>query len=92
MPDLIVIDLDSHGPLGQALMEQISTDTHSCKVAIMGLTREGDLAMADAAYRYGARDLLVVPFDMLVLESKVQRLLERSSTGDLKNAEAMVGA
>jgi DNA-binding response OmpR family regulator len=74
---LVIVDLDNCDGLGMTIVEKISASERNSEVAILCLSAEGDLTVADAANRAGADDFLVVPFDMLVLEEKVSKLLNR---------------
>lgn len=78
IPKLAIIDLDHSDGSGIALVEKLSTDIRTCNVSILCLSAEGDLTLADTAFRAGAHDFIVVPFDMLVLEQKVSKLLAKA--------------
>ncbi len=91
IPQLVIIDLDHGDGSGIATVEKLSTDIRTCDVSILCLSAEGDLTVADAANRAGAHDFIVVPFDMLLLEKKVQDLLTRAKTSRGKALAGSVG-
>jgi DNA-binding response OmpR family regulator len=92
MPDLVIIDLNNSEGSGIALVEKLSTDIRTCNVSIMCLSAEGDLTLADTANRAGSHDFLVVPFDMLLLEQKVHKLVTRSKELRAKSESQVAGA
>lgn len=85
VPQLVIIDLDNSDGSGIAFVEKLSVDIRTCNLSILCLSAEGDLALAETAYRTGAHDFLVVPFDMLLLEQKVRKLLTLTETQRTKS-------
>lgn len=75
LPQLFIVDLDETGSLGLNLVERLSTEERTCSIPILCISAEGDLSLAELAYRTGARDFLVVPFDMLALQEKVEKAI-----------------
>ena len=58
-PHLLIVEMP--GP-GAALLDQVPDATRPDRVAIIALTREGDLKTKLAAFERGADDILTVPF------------------------------
>jgi CheY-like chemotaxis protein len=55
-------------------INRLSNDTRTSNIPIMFLSTNGDLDDVQKAYNAGADEYLVIPYDPLVLESKVERL------------------
>ena len=75
LPQLIAIDLDHPESDCLQMLEQLSANEITSHVPILCLSMEGDLGRAEQAYRAGARDFLVVPFNPTLLDQKLSRLL-----------------
>lgn len=90
LPDLIILDLVLPGMDGMELIERLTTDEATSCLPIMVLSVDADLARVQAVYNIGARDFLVVPFDLEVLEEKVGRLMAGSAGQRNARREAAV--
>lgn len=77
LPQLFVVDLDDTGTMGLSLVERLTTDERTSRVTIMCISADGDLNLAELAFRTGAKDFLLVPFDILLLQQKVEKWLDR---------------
>jgi len=77
LPQLFIVDLDETGSLGLNLVERLSTVERTSQIPILCVSAEGDLSLAELAYRTGARDFLVIPFDMLALQQKVETAIQK---------------
>lgn len=75
LPQLIAIDLDHRETDCLQVIEKLSANEVTSQVPILCLSMEGDLSTAEQAYRAGARDFLVVPFNPTLLDNKIVRLL-----------------
>jgi two-component system KDP operon response regulator KdpE len=78
-PHLAILDMDLEG---QRVMEQIGV-TAGPRLAVIGLTRRGDLKTKLAALEWGADDILTIPFALEELLTRAIRLLRRSYSNDL---------
>ena len=74
-PDLLITDLVLPGLDGMGLIERLTTDEATSDLPIMVLSIDADLAQVQEVYGLGAKDFLVVPFDLGILEEKVAALL-----------------
>jgi len=63
---------------GQRVMEQIGATAGRTRLAVIGLTRRGDLKTKLAAFESGVDDILTIPFALDELLTRVTRLLRRS--------------
>lgn len=78
LPQLFIIDLDDSGAMGLNLVERLTTDERTSRIPVLCISADGDLNLAELAFRTGAKDFLLVPFDILLLQQKVEKWL---STG-----------
>ncbi len=74
LPTLIVADQMLPGIDGIEFINRLSNDTRTSDIPIMLLSTNGDLEDVQRAYNAGADEYLVIPYDPIVLESKVERL------------------
>jgi DNA-binding response OmpR family regulator len=74
LPSLIVVDHVLPGIDGIEFINRLSNDTRTSEVPVMFLSTNGDLEDVQKAYNAGADEYLVIPYDPMVLESKVERL------------------
>jgi CheY-like chemotaxis protein len=74
LPSLIIVDHELPGMDGVEFINRLSNDTRTSNIPIMFLSTNGDLDDVQNAYNAGADEYLVIPYDPLVLESKVERL------------------
>lgn len=75
LPDAIVIghflpDMD-----GTDLVDRLSNDLRTARVPVMLLSPNAELTDVQRAFNAGADDYLVTPYDPLMLERKLKRLL-----------------
>jgi len=73
-PTLIIVDHMLPGMDGIEFINRLSNDTRTGNIPIMLLSTNGDLEDVQKAYNAGADEYLVIPYDPIVLESKVERL------------------
>jgi CheY-like chemotaxis protein len=73
-PALIIVDHALPGMDGIEFIDRLSNDTQTSEIPIMMLSTRSDLEDVQKAYNAGADDYLVIPYDPMVLESKVERL------------------
>jgi CheY-like chemotaxis protein len=78
-PDVIVVDLERSGNQGGlALIEALSRDEETTTIPIMAMSADAELDSVQRAFRAGATEYLVTPYNPLVLEAKVEQLAELS--------------
>jgi CheY-like chemotaxis protein len=73
-PTVIIVDHVLSGMDGIEFINRVSNDTRTGAIPIMLLSTNGDLEDVQKAYNAGADEYLVIPYDPMVLESKVERL------------------
>jgi len=74
LPAVIVVDYVLPGIDGIEFINRLSNDTRTSDVPVMLLSTNGDLEDVHKAYNAGADEYLVIPYDPMVLESKIERL------------------
>jgi CheY-like chemotaxis protein len=74
LPNLVIVDHVLPGMDGIEFINRLSNDTRTSNIPIMFLSSNGDLEDVQKAYNAGADEYLVIPYDPMVLESKVERL------------------
>lgn len=74
LPSAIIVDHALPGMDGVEFINRLSNDTRTSEVPIMFLSTNGDLEDVHKAYNAGADEYLVIPYDPLVLEAKIERL------------------
>lgn len=75
LPSMFIIDLDVTEFDGVHLIEKLSSDEVTSRIPVLCMSAQGDLDRAERAFRAGAREFLVLPYDPVILETKVLRLL-----------------
>jgi putative nucleotidyltransferase with HDIG domain len=93
--DLVLTDIMMPGTDGLSLLDQLTIDHPSLPVVM--LTAVHDIHVATNAFRRGAIDYLIKPFERVQLESVVSRAIERGRLRKQKdlylhNLEEMVSA
>ena len=74
LPTVVIVDQVLPGMDGIEFINRLSNDTRTSDVPIMFLSTNGDLGDVQKAYNAGADEYLVIPYDPIVLEAKVERL------------------
>ncbi|HEX4416186.1 MAG TPA: response regulator [Lacipirellulaceae bacterium] len=74
LPSMIIVDYVLPGMDGVDFINRLSNDTRTSEVPIMFLSTNGDLDDVQKAYNAGADEYLVIPYDPVVLEAKIERL------------------
>ncbi|HEY1559003.1 MAG TPA: response regulator [Kofleriaceae bacterium] len=97
-PDMIVLDVLMPGADGYRCAEMIRSDPAIAMAPIMFLSARGDTADKVRAFRSGAEDYMVKPFDAAELLARVAKALDRqarelgaSPTTQLPGADAIQG-
>src|SRR5678816_3737634 len=98
-PDMILLDVLMPGIDGYRTAEMIRADPAIGMAPIMFLSARGDTADKVRAFRSGAEDYMVKPFDAAELLARVGKALDRqarelgaSPTTQLPGADAIQGA
>jgi CheY-like chemotaxis protein len=81
LPDVILLDTALAGADGLELVNQLSNAPRTSQIPIMVFSTDADLDKVQRAYTSGAKDFLLVPYDPLVLENKLEKLLEAQKVG-----------
>jgi CheY-like chemotaxis protein len=64
---------------GIEFINRLSNDTRTSEIPIMFLSTNADLEDVQRAYNAGADEYLVIPYDPLVMEAKVERLVNATA-------------
>ncbi len=75
MPRLVIVNHALPGMDGTEFTNRLSNDTRTSNLPVVLLSANGDLDDVQKAYNAGADDYLVVPYDPMMLEAKVDRLM-----------------
>ncbi len=78
-PDVIILDVAVSGATGVELANRLSNDQATSRIPILVFSTSADLADVQRAYTAGVKDYLVTPFDPVVLERKLERLLAQNA-------------
>lgn len=73
-PSIVIVDLTLPGMDGVEFINRLSNDLRTSEIPVMALSTNSDLEEVQKAFAAGADEYLVIPYDPLVLESKVERL------------------
>jgi len=75
LPTLVIVDQFLPGIDGIEFLNRISNDVRTSEIPVIFLSANADLEDVQKAYNAGADDYLVIPYDPIVLESKVEHLV-----------------
>ena len=75
-PDLIILDLALSGTDGFELTDQIRNDPQTTGIPVLAFSSSADLEDVQRAYAAGVSDFLVTPYDPMVLQYKLEKLLD----------------
>jgi CheY-like chemotaxis protein len=75
VPAAIVLDMQMHGVNGLELSARLKSAERTANVPIVAFSDDADLALVKRAYAAGAREFVVKPYDPVILEQKLERLL-----------------
>ena len=70
---LMNLDIDALHPM--ELLEQLSSDNTTAELPIIALSSRSDLNQVEHVWKNGVSDYLITPYDPIVLERKVAKLL-----------------
>jgi CheY-like chemotaxis protein len=74
LPTLAIVDQVLPGLDGIEFINRLSNDMRTSDLPVIFLSTNADLEDIQRAYNAGADEYLVIPYDPVVLESKVERL------------------
>ena len=83
-PSVILVDSNLPDYDGFELVKQFSSNSRTAGIPLLVLSVDADLHRVEQAYRAGARDYLVLPYDPIVLETKIKRLIERREEAETR--------
>jgi CheY-like chemotaxis protein len=75
-PDVIILDMYLPDMSGHELAARFAAGESTSKIPIVAFSTSADLDDVKKAYAVGVKDYVVKPYDPLVLEQKLLRLLE----------------
>jgi len=75
LPALIIVDEVLPGMDGIEFVNRVSNDMRTTEIPILFLSTNSDPKDVQRAYNAGADEYLVIPYDPIVLESKVEHLV-----------------
>jgi CheY-like chemotaxis protein len=75
LPTLVIVDQFLPGMDGFEFLNRLSNDIRTSEIPVIVVSVNADLEDVQKAYNAGADEYLVIPYDPVVLESKVERLL-----------------
>lgn len=73
--DVIVTNLSLSGMSGFDFIEQLASDESTTDIPVMVLSADAELDTVQKAFRAGAIEYLVTPYNPLVLETKIEKLI-----------------
>lgn len=73
-PDLIMVDMLLPGSNGYDVIDRLSNDERTTGIPVMALSSNADLDEVQRAFLCGAKDYLVIPYDPVVLEEKLEKM------------------
>jgi len=74
MPTLVIVDQFLPGMDGIEFLNRLSNDVRTSEIPVIFLSVNSDLDDVQKAYNAGADEYLVIPYDPVVLEVKVEHL------------------
>jgi CheY-like chemotaxis protein len=74
LPTMVIADQFLPGIDGYELLNRLSNDIRTSDLPVIFLSVNSDLEDVKKAYNAGADEYLVIPYDPVVLEQKVERL------------------
>lgn len=78
-PDLIMVDLLLAGDEGLHLADRLASDSRTAGIPVMAISSRADLDSVQRAFQAGVKEYLVIPYDPVVLEEKLERLVPLTS-------------
>ena len=82
LPAIILLDTTLLDTNSSDLLSRLNSNERTHAIPVMVLTDDADLNAVQKAYKAGAKDYLVLPYDPAVLEQKVERLMGLAATAN----------
>ena len=79
-PDTIILDLYLPGIDGVEFINRLKMDEKSADIPTLVFSVDSDLNVVSRAHAAGADDYLVIPYDPAVLQDKLVKLLQQTSS------------
>jgi DNA-binding response OmpR family regulator len=80
LPSIVIVDTTLPGMDGIDFINRLSNDLRTSEVPVMVISTNSDLDDVQKAFTAGADEYLVIPYDPIVLESKVENLAGAAGT------------
>lgn len=84
-PDLIILDVTLPGEDGLTVCGRLTQSETLGSVPVLMLTARSEVEDANRAMAAGARDYMVKPYDPVVLQAKIRRLLGREKVASTRS-------
>jgi DNA-binding response OmpR family regulator len=75
LPTLVIVDQFLPGMDGLEFLNRLSNDVRTSDIPVIFLSVNSDLDDVQKSYNAGADEYLVIPYDPVVLEAKVEHLI-----------------
>lgn len=80
-PDLIILDVTLPGADGLTVCSRLTESETLGSIPVLMLTARSEVEDANRAMAAGAQDYMVKPYDPVVLQTKIRRLLDYGRVG-----------
>ncbi|MCH7700981.1 MAG: response regulator [Planctomycetes bacterium] len=84
-PDLIILDVTLPGEDGLTVCGRLTQSETLGSIPVLMLTARSEVEDANRAMAAGARDYMVKPYDPVVLQAKIRRLLGREKMASTRS-------
>lgn len=91
-PDLVVLDIMMPGLNGHQVLTRIRSNPETVNLPVVFLTAKNEEADEIAGLTKGADDFVTKPFSMRVLEARIERLLQRSTSTKDPGSKIEIGS
>ncbi len=88
-PDALIISMDGTAKDSLEVLEQLSSDPRTSNIPVMVTSVKAELDLVEKAWRLGGREFLVTPYDPVMLEQKVAKLMTRRLKAEATEAAAV---
>jgi DNA-binding response OmpR family regulator len=81
LPSIVIVDATLPGMSGIEFVNRLSNDLRTSEIPVMLISTTSDLEDVQKAFTAGVDEYLVIPYDPIVLEAKVERLTGATLAG-----------
>jgi CheY-like chemotaxis protein len=81
LPSIVIVDATLPGMGGIEFVNRLSNDLRTSEIPVMLISTNSDLEDVQKAFTAGVDEYLVIPYDPIVLEAKVERLTGATLAG-----------